>query len=118
MSAKDLRQKLLNYPSRKPIPSGIKLDDGTQVFVLRPTIADRSAILKSAGAKPGSDDVDIGKLQVAAAVHMACDEAGTLIFEAADTEAMLLVPIGELIEKIGGFATTQMNVSAAVVEKN
>jgi len=118
MDAKAIRQKMLNFSARKPIPTEIKLEDGTEIFVLRPTIDERSKILKYAGVKPGSDDVDVGRMVVGAALHLACDSTGARIFEIADGEAMLSSPIGELIERVGNFAATKMNVDAGAAEKN
>lgn len=118
LDAKGMRQKLLAYQARKPIPSGILLDDGTEVFVLKPTINERTKVLKYAGVKPGSEDVDVGRMVVGAALYLACDANGNLIFDASDAEAMLSSPIGELIERVGSFAAGKMNVDAGVVEKN
>ncbi len=117
MGAKELRQKLLGYATPEPKPTGITID-GVEIFLRNPSIELRTKVFKFAGVRPGSDDLDFGRVQVGAALHLACDSAGTPIFEASDAEPMLAAPIGGDIERLGTLAAQALNVSPEKTEKN
>lgn len=130
MDPKRMRERLLRYGAPKTRPTGLALEDDApvaggepspereEIHVRTASVKERGTIFKSAGVTPGSDAVDIGRLQAAATCLLACDSHGTRLFVDEDLEALLEAPLDSVVGQVGRMALEGLNVSPGEAEKN
>ena len=129
MDPKRMRERLLRYGAPKTRPTGLALEDDApstpghepprvEIHVRTASVKERGTIFKTAGVTPGSDAVDIGRLQAAATCLLACDSAGARLFVDEDLDALLEAPLDSVVGQVGRMALEGLNVSPGDAEKN
>ena len=116
MDAKELRAAALNIPRSQL--RRVEFGGGLVFHLRKPSIAQRSRLLREAGMK--GDDVsslDQSKLQVAVVLELACDSTGAKLFERADEGVLLESEAGGWVDKLSKEALKMLGDEAAETGK-
>jgi len=104
----DLRAHLLRGAT--PFRSQpVTLPDGSVVIVREPTFRQRSDIY-SAALKSGGKEIDVGKLNILALIHLCRSPDGTQVFGLADKDVLEALPVSDpLISTVAPVCVSMFN---------
>ena len=115
MTKSAARAALLAYTL--PPPKAVEIGGKTH-YLRKPTVGEKGELVRKAGIKPGSDDVDTAKLKSLAVCLLAVTENGERLLEDTDLAVVMDSPAGGVLEQLAEAALGMLNADVDAAKKN